>query len=91
MNERGYGVVPSETLASRDAGSEPPWTGSRRVSEGTTPCRRGSKPPNPETGSTTTKPITPHIHVLYRDEPHILCIKKPGNLPGFQFTPKLDY
>ncbi|CAA0332457.1 hypothetical protein ALT721_2180001 [Alteromonas alvinellae] len=36
MHSKGVIVVPSETLHRRDAVSEPPWMGLRRVSEGTT-------------------------------------------------------
>jgi len=44
--DRG-GVLP-ETVAGRDAGSEPPWMGSRRVSGGTPPLsprQHGANPP----------------------------------------------
>jgi len=36
MASKGSECMPSETLHRRDAVSEPPWMGLRRVSEGTT-------------------------------------------------------
>ena len=41
--ERGYVVIPLETVSDKDVATEPPWMGSRRVSEGITKCRRGSE------------------------------------------------
>lgn len=39
--ERGYVVIPLETVSDMDVATEPPGMGSRRVSKGITTCRRG--------------------------------------------------